>query len=485
VSERVEQFTTRWGMIVAMLGMAVGTGNIWRFPRVAATNGGGSFLVAWFVFLLLWSIPLILIEFAMGKGTRTGNIGAFAKIMGRGYAWMGAWVAWTATAIMFYYAVVTGWTMRYMWAAITGELRRVETGALWDAFSFSWSVVGFQALALAIGVFIVARGVRGIEYAARFLIPSLFVLVVVLAIRAVTLPGASAGLNFLFTPTWEGLSNPTVWLQALTQNAWDTGAGWGLILTYAIYLRRREDTALNAFVLGFGNNSVSLLAGIMVLCTVFSLMPDAAEQIVGAGNEGLTFIWVPQLFALMPGGSFFMIIFFVALFFAAISSLIAMIELATRVLRDLGMPRSRAIVLVGGVGLLMGIPSAINNSVFGNQDFVWGVGLMVSGLLFASAVLRYGVTRFRQTFINTDHSDIHIGAWWDWAIRLVVVQALVLIVWWFWQVRTEDAWGAYGWANMLVQWVIAIIFFLAFNGWMVRRTESAAATETGDNVLAP
>jgi neurotransmitter:Na+ symporter, NSS family len=223
----------------------------------------------------------------------------------------------------------------------------------------------------------------------------------------------------------------------------------------------------------------------MVLCTVFSLMPDATEQIVGAGNEGLTFIWVPQLFALMPGGSFFMIIFFVALFFAAISSLIAMIELATRVLRDLGMPRSRAIVLVGGVGLLMGIPSAINNSVFGNQDFVWGVGLMVSGLLFASAVLRYGVTRFRQTFINTDHSDIHIGAWWDWAIRLVVVQALVLIVWWFWQVRTEDAWGAYGWANMLVQWVIAIIFFLAFNGWMVRRTESAAATETGDNVLAP
>jgi neurotransmitter:Na+ symporter, NSS family len=485
VSERVEQFTTRWGMIVAMLGMAVGTGNIWRFPRVAATNGGGSFLVAWFVFLLLWSIPLILIEFAMGKGTRTGNVGAFARIMGRGYAWMGAWVAWTATAIMFYYAVVTGWTIRYSWAALTGELRTVESAALWDAFSFSWSVVGFQALALAAGIFIVARGVRGIEYAARFLIPSLFVLVVVLAIRAVTLPGASAGLNFLFTPSWEGLSNPTVWLQALTQNAWDTGAGWGLILTYAVYLRRREDTALNAFVIGFGNNSVSLLAGIMVLCTVFSLMPDAAEQIVGAGNEGLTFIWVPQLFALMPGGAFFMVIFFIALFFAAISSLIAMIELATRVLRDLGMPRSRAILLVGSVGLLMGIPSAINRSMFGNQDFVWGVGLMVSGLFFASAVLRYGVTRFRETFINTGHSDIHIGAWWDWAIRLVVVQALVLIVWWFWQVRTEDAWGAYGWANMLVQWAIALIFFVAFNGWMVRRTEAVAAAQPGDGVLAP
>jgi neurotransmitter:Na+ symporter, NSS family len=485
VSERVEQFTTRWGMIVAMLGMAVGTGNIWRFPRVAATNGGGSFLVAWFVFLLLWSIPLILVEFAMGKGARTGNVGAFARIMGRGYAWMGAWVAWTATAIMFYYAVVTGWTLRYSWAAISGELRTVESAALWDAFSFSWSVVAFQALALAIGIFIVAKGVRGIEYAARILIPSLFVLVVVLAIRAVTLPGAVDGLNFLFTPSWEGLSDPNVWLQALTQNAWDTGAGWGLILTYAIYLRRREDTALNAFVIGFGNNSVSLLAGIMVLCTVFSLMPDAADQIVGAGNEGLTFIWVPQLFALMPGGAFFMIIFFVALFFAAISSLIAMIELATRVLRDLGIPRSRAIVLVGGAGLLLGIPSAINRNVFGNQDFVWGVGLMMSGLFFASAVLRYGVTRFRETFINTAHSDIRIGAWWDWAIRLVVAQALVLIVWWFWQVRTEDPWGAFGWANMLAQWAVALAFFAAFNGWLAGRTEKVAAEQAAGNALRP
>jgi NSS family neurotransmitter:Na+ symporter len=485
VSERVEQFSTRWGMIVAMLGMAVGTGNIWRFPRVAATNDGGSFLVAWFVFLLLWSIPLIMLEFAMGKGTRTGSVGAFARIMGRGWAWLGAWVAWTATAIMFYYAVVTGWTIRYAWAAISGELGRVESAVLWDSFSFSWSVVGFQALALATGIFVVARGVRGIEYATRFLIPSLFVLVVVLTIRAVTLPGASAGLNFLFTPTWEGLSNPTVWLQALTQNAWDTGAGWGLILTYAIYLRHREDTALNAFVIGFGNNSISLLAGIMVLCTVFSLMPDAADRIVGAGNEGLTFIWVPQLFALMPGGSFFMVVFFIALFFAAISSLIAMIELATRVLRDLGVPRSRAIAMVGGTGLLLGIPSALDGSVFGNQDFVWGVGLMLSGLFFAAAVLRYGVTRFRQTFINTGHSDIHVGAWWDWAVRLVAVQAVVLIVWWFWQVRTEAPWATFGWANMLVQWAIAIAFFVACNGWLVRRTgQTAAAAQHGESTPA-
>jgi neurotransmitter:Na+ symporter, NSS family len=405
-----------------------------------------------------------------GKATRYGTVGAFARIMGRGYGWMGAWVAWTAVAIMFYYAVVTGWTIRFAIAAMTGELARGEPGELWASFSYTPAVVFYQALAIGTGVFIVARGVQGIERAARILMPSLFVLVLVLALRAVTLPGAGDGLAFLFTPSWEGLSNHQVWLAALTQNAWDTGAGWGLILTYAIYLRRQDDTTLNAFLLGFGNNAVSLVAGVMVLCTVFSLMPDAREQIVGAGNEGLTFVWVPQLFARMPAGGFFMIIFFVALFFAAISSLISMIELATRVLQDGGIPRPRAIGLVGTAGFLLGIPSALSQDVFLNQDWVWGVGLMVSGLFFAVAVLRYGVRRFRETFVNTPYADIRIGVWWEWAMRLVVFQAIVLVVWWFHQVRAEPAWGPYGIANTLVQWGVALALFAALNGWMVRRT---------------
>ena len=105
--------------MVVMLGMAVGTGNIWRFPRIVATNGGGSFLIAWAVFLLLWSVPLLLVEFAMGRASRRGPIGAFATLIGKGYAWMGAWVAFTATAIMFYYSVVMGWTLRYLWGSLS------------------------------------------------------------------------------------------------------------------------------------------------------------------------------------------------------------------------------------------------------------------------------------------------------------------------------------------------------------------------------
>jgi len=461
-------------MLLAMLGMAVGTGNIWRFPRIAATNGGGSFLVAWAVFLIAWSIPLLILEFAMGKATRFGPVGAFVKTLGPKFAWMGAWIALVATAIMFYYSVVMGWTLRFFVATLTGDVPGAAPGAFWEGFQSTPEAVVTHVVAMGLAIFVVSKGVKGIEAAARILIPSLIVLVVVLAIKALTLPGASKGLAFLFTPDWAALGNYEIWLQALTQNAWDTGAGWGLVLTYAIYMRSKEDTALNAFVIGFGNNAMSLLAGIMVLCTVFSVMPDAAGEIVGAGNEGLTFIWIPQLFAQIPGGRFFQAIFFLALVFAAWTSLVAMVELASRVLMDLGLSRRRAITLVGSAGILFGIPSALKMGMFQNQDWVWGVGLMLSGFFFAFAVLKYGVTRWREQFINHEGSDIHVGAWWDWLVRLIAVEAVVLMAWWLWSARGDDfasTWtlfSPYNIGSVLIQWGVALVVLLLANGWLVR-----------------
>jgi NSS family neurotransmitter:Na+ symporter len=478
-------------MMLAMLGMAVGTGNIWRFPRMVATNGGGSFLVAWVVFLLIWSIPLILVEFALGKATRSGTVGAFGKLIGKNFAWMGAWVGWCATAIMFYYSVVMGWCIRYFAASLTGEIPGATPGAFWERFASSPGALFTHAIAMTLGVIVVARGVRGIEKVARVLIPSLVILVLVLAVRAITLPGAVRGLNFMFTPDWSQLANYRIWLAALTQNAWDTGAGWGLILTYAIYMRRNEDTTINAFMLGFGNNSMSLLAGIMVLCTAFALRPDIANDIVGAGNEGLTFIWVPQLFATMPGGRFFMALFFLALVFAAWTSLISMIELAARVLMDTGIPRRHAIWWVGIVGFLAGVPSALSLGFFRNQDFVWGVGLMLSGFFFAFAVLKFGVRRFRTELINGPGSDMKIGRWWDWAIALCLVEAVVLIAWWFFQVRGEG-WRAslnpastFSIGTVLLQWAIVLVALWLINSWFARRSgvpeESREFRVSGDD----
>ena len=482
MTSRSEVFSSRWGMLLAMLGMAVGTGNIWRFPRIAANNGGGTFLVAWAVFLMLWSIPLLILEFGMGKGTRRGCIGSFIDQVGPKFAWMGAWVAFVATAIMFYYSVVMGWTIRFFVATLSGEIPTAVPGSFWDAFNSTPQAVLFHAVAVGLGVLVVSRGVRGIESAAKILIPSLIVLVIVLAIKALTLPGASRGLAFLFTPDFSQLTDVRIWLEALTQNAWDTGAGWGLVLSYAVYMRAREDTALNAFVIGFGNNSMSLLAGIMVLCTIFSVMPDAAAEITGAGNEGLTFIWVPQLFSQMPGGRFFMALFFLALVFAAWSSLVAMIELATRILIDLGLTRGRAIAVVGSAGFLFGIPSALKIEVFQNQDWVWGVGLMLSGFFFAFAVLKYGVTKWRETYINTPDSDVHIGAWWDWAIRLVAVEALVLAVWWLIQAQGEsfaETWtlfSPYNVGSVVIQFVVVLGLLILANRWLAAKVQRGSAS---------
>jgi NSS family neurotransmitter:Na+ symporter len=478
-----QRFSSRWGTMLVMLGMAVGTGNIWRFPRVAANNGGGSFLFAWAVFLLLWSVPLILVEFAMGRETRRGPIGAFARLLGRGSAWMGAWVAFTATAIMFYYSVVMGWTIRYLWGSVTNGIPMTSPEAatvFWEGYAGSGAAVLTHGIAMGLGVAVVAFGVRGIEKAARVLIPTLFVLVIVLAIRAITLPGAEKGLAFLFTPEWSDLLSARIWLEALTQNAWDTGAGWGLITAYAVYLRNQEDTTLNAFVLGFGNNSVSLLAGIMVLCTAFAIMPEAADTIVGAGNEGLTFIWVPQLFARMPAGNLFMILFFLALVFAAWSSLISMIELASRVLIDFGLSRGRAIQIVAVAGFLFGVPSALSMEFFRNQDWVWSVGLMLSGLFFAIGVLRYGVNRFRTRLVNREGSDIVIGRWWCAVMVFVALEAIVLMIWWLSQAvdldnlaATLTPFSSFNVGTVLVQGGVVIAVLLATNRLLARPFEGA------------
>ena len=260
----------------------------------------------------------------------------------------------------------------------------------------------FHALALILCSSIIYRGVvRGIERTNRVLIPALFLLLVVAAARAVLLPGSSMGLNFLFSPDWSDLLDYKVWLAALTQSAWSTGAGWGLVTTYGVYMREKEGFTLTAFTTGFGNNSASILAGIAVMCTVFAALPeDAAREALAAGNEGLTFIWLPQLFSEIPGSQFFLPLFFLALSCAAISSLIAMLELPTRMAMDLGLSRKKAVPTVAAISFVCGLPSAWSMDFFKNQDWVWGIGLLFSGAFIAFAAIRYGAARFREQLIN-------------------------------------------------------------------------------------
>ncbi|MDZ7374054.1 MAG: sodium-dependent transporter [candidate division KSB1 bacterium] len=481
--DRSDAFTSRWGMLLAMLGMAVGTGNIWRFPRVIARNGGGAFLVPWFLFLFLWSVPLLITELAIGRKTRRGTVGSFASLLGPRWGWMGGYVAFCSLAIMLYYAVVTGWTIRYLVAALSGSVLTAPSLEFWHRFSSAHGLqILFTLLAYGVAGGIVYFGVSaGIERASKILMPTLFLLLVVGAVRALTLPGAVGGLEFFFRPDWRALLDHRVWLEALSQSAWSTGAGWGLVLTYAVYARQHEDAGLNGFLVGLGDNSASLLAGLMIFPAVFALAPSLGllpHEIVvqsGPANTGMAFIWIPELFRNLPLGRWFLALFFLALAIAAITSLISMIELGVRLALDRGVPRSRAVLVLLTAGFVLSLPAASNAGIFENQDWVWGLGLMLSGLFFAVAVIRYGPSKFRREFINLPGRDLPIGRWYDVAITVAnPLLFAAMVAWWFYQSATS--YDPQGWwhpfhrfslGTCLFQWGLVVLALLLLNRHLV------------------
>ncbi|NQW03798.1 MAG: sodium-dependent transporter [Acidobacteria bacterium] len=473
---KLESFSSRWGVVLAGLGMAVGTGNMWRFPRIAAENGGAAFLIPWFLFLFIWSIPLLIAEFAIGRGTRRGAVGAFATLTGGRFAWMGGFVAVVTVMILFYYSVVTGWTLRYLVAAMIGDFHSANPQEYWDAAASGWQAGAYHVVSALVGAWIIQRGVvRGIEAANRVLVPALFVLLIISVVRAVSLPGAERGLEFLFNPDLSSLTNYKTWLEALTQSAWSTGAGWGLILTFGIYLKKREDVVLNSVTIGFGDNSASLLAGLAMLPVVFAILSlQDAHAALQSGNEGLMFIWVPQLFERMAGGGIMLPVFFLALACAALSSLIAMIELAARILMDSGMARRKAVRIVTAAIIVVGMPSALNLTIFKNQDWVWGVGLMISGLFISLLVTMYGSAKFLKDFVNVTPGGMRVGRAFELVLKyLIPAQFVVMFGWWMYTAATE--YDSAGWWNpdpinhtfsvgtCVVQWAVALTLLMAFN----------------------
>lgn len=479
------RFNTRITMILSVLGIAIGTGNIWRFPRIVAQNsgedGGGSFLIAWICFLFLWSIPLIVSEYAMGKYARKGVVGAFFKTAGASFNWMGGFVVVVTTAIMFYYSVVVGWCIHYFIVAITGQPVTDPESAklLWESFQSGLNPAFIHIFVMALGCWIVIKGIKSIEKANVILIPALMVIVMVALVRSITLPNAFEGIQFLFTPDFSVLKDPKIWLEALTQNAWDTGAGWGLILTYAAYMRSNDSVISSAVQTGLGNNIVSLLAAIIIFSTVFGSLSGqmSGSEIIsimqdsGPASTGLTFIWMPVLFQSMPFGGVLATLFFLGLSFAAFSSLLSMIEMSSRVLIDHGISRKKATLFVSGLAMIFGIPSATNLSFFVNQDFVWGLGLIISGAFVAFAISSFGAKKILDEVRPENDQPGLFYKYWPFMIRFVVpAQAILLLGWWLYRTIFEfagDEWlnplNPFSLATCLVQWTIALAVLIYYN----------------------
>lgn len=491
MSQKKEQWGSRWGFIAASIGMAIGTGNIWRFPRVAAKNGGGPFVIAWTIALLVWSIPLLMGEMVIGKKTRLGTIGSFRDFGGKKYAWMGSWVCAVCLLIMFYYSVVMGWCIKYFTLAVAGTFKPgldiTGTEALWNIFTTTpWQTITFHFIAMSIAGFIIYKGVtNGIEKASKIMIPTLFTLLMVALLRSVTLPGAAQGLHYLFNPDLTKLLEPKIWLEAFTQSAWSTGAGWGFIITYAVYTKESEDIGGNCMIMGFGNNLGALIAGMTVLPAIFALSPsqEFAQQALSAGNQGITFVYLAQLFTKMPLGNIIAAVFFFTMSIAALSSLLPMIEVGVRNVMDIGLDRKKATVWVCVVGFLCGIPSAYKLAILDNQDWVWGVGLLVSGLFVSIILMKQGVEELRQKSINIAGADFKIGRWWCHCIRLFPVLFAIITGWWFYQAVTwypENWWApfeTFSVGTILWQWAVVIIIALGLQKFLNKKIVAGAMTE--------
>lgn len=478
------------GYIFAALGMCIGTGNVWRFPRICASNGGGAFIIAWTIAMLIYAVPLLMSEMVLGKKTRLGTVGAFRDFMGKKNTWMGFFVAAVCLLLMSYYCVVMAYCVKYLGISITSfsaSMTTETTTAIWDNFvKSSWQVIALHFVCMAIGCFVVYKGIAaGIEKWCKVLIPTLFFILVGIAIYAVCLPGSSSGLQYLFSINTAYLGKLDTWLNAFVQAAWSTGAGWGFIIVYSVYVREKEDIPNNCIIMGLGDNLGAIIAALAVIPAIFALSPtnDAAMQAVSSGNYGMTFIYLYQLFSTMPGGRIVSAIFFFCLAAAALTSLFSMIEVGVRTLMDCGIKRQRATLYVCGVGFLIGCFSAWSINNLNNQDWVWGLGLMVSGLLISLAIIKYGPEKVRKEEINTEDADYKIPKWYfNTCIRLIPVIVVVMIVWWFVQAigwYPDSWWSPFEVENVgtvVCQWGIVIIIGLALNKFFNKKVTNGPMT---------
>ena len=513
-----DEFSGRLGLIFATIGAAIGTGNIWRFPRMVGANGGGSFLVPWLIFLFLWSVPLIIAEFALGKRSRTGTVGTFRIFAGNRFAWMGLWTAWISTAIGFYYAVVTGWCINYFQTAIRGGLgSEVDTVQVWNDFlQDPTQVIFFQSLSVLITMAAIWKGAKAIEKVNVTLMVSLFILLFAALFLSFVMDlddGTLDGFVYMFSIQPEYLTQPETWINGLSQSAWSCSAGMGMAITYSVYMRKDEDTTLNAATMCLANNSISIIAGLTVMMAVFSVSDDPLGAVSG-GSSAITFLVLPEVFAQAPGGPVVQLLmvtmFFLALSFAALTSMISTVELCVRNFVDHGIERQKAVGFTTLAIFLFGLPSAAlwilvdpdTGVAFPQflevQDHIWGYGLMFSGLFIAYSIWKYGwnryrvwqsenditglnirdyldngVSSFRDDFINTGDNDWWIGKWWDYIMYLgFPIMFSVLILSYFSDLifNVANPWdptNADGITIILLFWGITAGLFISMNKYIL------------------
>jgi NSS family neurotransmitter:Na+ symporter len=363
-----EQWGSRLGFILATAGSAVGLGNIWRFPYMAGEYGGAAFVLIYLVAVLLIGFPLMATEIALGRKTQRNPVGAFSSLSpGTPWKLVGSLTVITAFFILSYYSVIGGWSLSYMSKSIFVGLKpTTDYEALFvNHISNVWSPIIWHGVFMLLTIGIIASGVvKGIQKWSKILMPALFVLLIVLVLRAVTLEGASEGLAYYLKPDFSKITIETI-QAAISQAFFSLSIGMGPLITYGSYLGKKENIADNVGWVAGMDTLVAFLAGFAIFPAVFAMgfKPNA--------GAGLAFITLPAVFAHIPLGSFFGFVFFVLLTIAALTSAISLLEAVVAWgIDQKGWNRKKASICIGFFVFLVGLPPTLGYSVLSNITFL-------------------------------------------------------------------------------------------------------------------
>lgn len=416
-----EFWSSRTGFVLAAIGSAVGIGNIWRFSSVVGQNGGGAYLIPYFIAVFAFALPLMVLELAMGRGLRGTVVSAFRSIRPK-FRIAGWFLCATIFLILCYYLVITGWTAAYAVFSLT------ENVLPFPDFTGSYLPIPFFFFSAAVTVGVISRGVReGIERISTILIPVSAGILAVMALYAATLPGFIPGLLFLFSPDFSVLSDPFVWSAAFGQAFFSLSVGTGILLTYGTYLPRDTPILRSSLAITLADLGVALLAGAVIFPLVFTfgLAPTAGAE--------LAFSTLPRAFALMPAGPLFAVAFFLVLFFAAITSSVSMLEVGVSSLQEATeWSRQKTTFLLGLLVVAVGLPSALSYSAADlSLDGIRILDLMdetvgTLGLPLAGVVMAVAFTWFLPREILEEQAGRRAGEAVFLLCRYVIPPVLIL-----------------------------------------------------------
>ena len=431
-----DQFGSKIGFILAAAGSAIGLGAIWKFPYMAGTNGGSVFIILFILCTLLIGLPVLISEFMIGRRGQKDPINSF-KEQAPGKPWfLLGWMGLvTAGLILSFYSVVGGWILSYLYRAVTFQLagKELDFAELFNTLIQNpFEVIIAQAVFMLINVVIVRAGIKGgIERTSKIMMPALFIFFIVLCIRSLSLDGAMEGVRFMFVPDWQYLNFDTM-LVALGQAFFSLSVGLTCMVTYASYLSRKEQIVSSAFNVAWMNIAVSILSGLVIFPAVFALgySPDQ--------GPGLVFVMLPAVFEQLPFGSILLIIFFILLLFATITSSISMLEIVVSV--GIGQKtaiRKKATTWFAIAIFIVGVPSALsygvlshieifNRSIFDFVDFITNSIAMPVGAFFISLFAGYHYDkRIQRAELNVNSTIFYI---WRILIRYVSPIAILFIL---------------------------------------------------------